>query len=302
VTPTDAPTRPGRGRSANPARPGRPGRSGRPASGRPPQASRPGVDPRIRTRRIAVERQRGRRRLYRLVLLVVVTAAVLGGWWLLHSRYLSARVVTAAATAHTPEAEIVAASGLTARTPMIDVDPGQVSARVDRLPWVGRTTVTRQWPDGVRIDVTERTPVAVVSVPARPATKATAAVPARWALVDRTGRVLTDLPSPPAGTVQVVAPVVPGPPGTTLGRIADPALTVAATLPKAFGAQVTTVAVGSHGDVTASLTSPVTVRFGNSTQLRQKYESVAAILAGATLSPGDIIDVSVPGSPTVGPS
>jgi hypothetical protein len=36
--------------------------------------------------------------------------------------------------------------------------------------------------------------------------------------------------------------------------------------------------------------------------LEAKYEALASVLAGATLASGDVIDVSVPDEPTVGPS
>ena len=45
------------------------------------------------------------------------------------------------------------------------------------------------------------------------------------------------------------------------------------------------------------LTTPVTVDLGSTAQLPAKYEDVAALLAGATLTSGDVIDVSVPESP-----
>ena len=48
--------------------------------------------------------------------------------------------------------------------------------------------------------------------------------------------------------------------------------------------------------MTLTLTTPVTVDLGPASQLGAKYEDVAAVLAGATLHAGDVIDVSVPGS------
>ena len=47
------------------------------------------------------------------------------------------------------------------------------------------------------------------------------------------------------------------------------------------------------------MSSPVTVDLGTASQLQAKYEDVAAILAGATLHAGRVIDVSVPDSPVV---
>lgn len=283
-----------------------PGTTGRAVSTGRAAGSRaaPPVDPRIRARRTAVTRREGRRRLRLVLLVLAVVALAIGAWVLLHSKVLAARVVRVEGSVHTPAAEIVAVAGLAHDPPMIDVDPGAAAARLERLPWVATATVARHWPDGVVVTVVERRPVAVVATSPAGGTPGTAPAggTAPWALVDRTGRVLADVATPPAGLVHLVAPGTPGTPGTTLGASAAPGLRVAATLPPAFAAQVTTVQVGKGGVVALALTSPVTVDLGITSQLHQKYEDTAAVLAGAPLVSGDVIDVSVPDSPVVSPS
>ncbi|HVX22920.1 MAG TPA: FtsQ-type POTRA domain-containing protein [Acidimicrobiales bacterium] len=335
-----------------------------PTATRPPAADRPPasrIDPRIRERRTAVTRAAGRRRRRILLAVVAVVVLVVAGWVFLHTKALAARSVTVVGSVHTPEATVVATAGLAGQPPMIDVDTGAAAARLERLPWVATATVSRQWPDGVRIAITERTPVAAVSTtsitsttstttqapagqggggpsttvaPAgagtttttapttttttttagssstttgsssttagssSTATSTTAPTAPGWALVDRTGRVLADVATPPAGLVHLVGPAPPGAPGTVL-RSAQPGLQVAATLPKAFAGQVAEVDVDAAGQVNLKLTSPLTVDLGTTAQLRQKYEDVAAILAGAHLAEGDVIHVNVPESPTV---
>jgi hypothetical protein len=56
---------------------------------------------------------------------------------------------------------------------------------------------------------------------------------------------------------------------------------------------------GRAGDLTLHLTSPLTVNLGSTVDLQKKFEDVAAILAGAPLHPGDVIDVSAPDAPVV---
>jgi cell division protein FtsQ len=283
-------------RPAGGTAPGTPGRTAGPRTAPP-------VDPRIRARRTAVTRREGRRRLRLVLLVLAVVALAIGAWMLLHSKVFAARVVRVEGSVHTPAAEVVAVAGLAHDPPMIDVDPGAAAARLERLPWVATATVARHWPDGVVVTVVERRPVAVVATSPAGGTAGTAPAggTAPWALVDRTGRVLADVATPPAGLVHLVAPS-PGRPGTTLGASAAPGLRVAGTLPPAFAAQVATVQVGKGGVVTLALTSPVTVDLGTTSQLRQKYEDAAAVLAGAQLVSGDVIDVSVPDSPVVSPS
>ena len=246
------------------------------------------IDPRIRARRAQVLHTQARRRLRWTLGVTAVLVMVAGGWLVLHSRLLSARVVTVVGSAHTPAADVIAAGGLTRDPPLIDVG-GATAARIEELPWVAKATVQRNWPDGVRVVVVERTPVAVVAETA----------PAKgWALVDRSGKVLADVAQPPAGLVQVAGTAPPGLPGSTVTGTRA-ALAVASTLPKAFAAQVTQVQETAGGDVTLHLTSPLTVYLGSTASLHEKYEDTAAVLAGASLASGDVIDVSVPDAPVV---
>jgi cell division protein FtsQ len=59
--------------------------------------------------------------------------------------------------------------------------------RIDRLPWVKVATVERSWPNGLRVSVSERTPVAAVVLPAQPGAEEP---DGRLALVDASMRVL----------------------------------------------------------------------------------------------------------------
>jgi cell division protein FtsQ len=245
------------------------------------------MDPRIEERRAAVARRQGRRRLAGLLAVVLVLVLAVDGWLVLHSRLFSVRVVHVAGAVHTPAGQVLAAAGLADQPAELSLDTAAVAARVEGLPWVARATVTRDWPDGASIVVTERVPVAAVSGPGG------------WAEVDRTGRVLAWVTTPPAGLVHVGGQWAAGPAGTEVPALADAALEVAASLPPAFAGQVTEVVAQTTGQVDLALSSPVTVDLGTATQLRAKYEDVAAILAGATLHAGAVIDVSVPDSPVV---
>jgi cell division protein FtsQ len=252
------------------------------------RATREPIDPRIRQRRADVIRRQARRRMLIALGFLAVLLLAGGGWGLVHTRLFAARVVTVVGSTHTPPAQVVAAAGLAGEPPLIDVGAAAVTG-VEKLPWVARASVTLHWPDGVRITVVERTPVAVVAEPE---------VSEGWALVDATGRVLAVSTSRPSGLAQVSGSSPPGAPGTYV-RGAAAALEVAASLPKAFAGQVTDVVEGRGGNVTLQLTSPVTVYLGSTVHLAQKYEDVAAVLAGAQLRSGQVIDVAVPGAPVV---
>jgi cell division protein FtsQ len=283
---TPTATRPrGPTRKARTARAGRPGRA--PAAPEPPPAP---IDPRIRARRAEVLRTEARRRLRVALVALGVVVLVVAGWFAVHSRLFSARVVTVVGAVHTPAGQIVAAAGLSDHPPLIDVGSSAV-AGVERLPWVAHATISREWPDGVRITVSERKAVAVAAdVPAS----------AGWVLVDRSGKVLAHVAQPPAGLVRVSGAFAPGPPGSTAGGLGA-TLRVVSSLPKAFAGQVTGVSEDRAGDVTLQLNSALTVYLGSTDQLPQKYEDVAAILSGAGLTSGATIDVAAPATPVVKP-
>lgn len=264
-------------------------RARRPASSRTDRskhAARTPIDPRLAERRRVVRRRLTRRRRVVLVALgaVVVLAAL--AWPLAHSRFLSATVVRVVGNDRTTVAAVLDASGLATRPPMIDVNGALAADRIEALPWVLSARLELHWPDGVVVRMTERRAVAVVADGS-----------AGWAELDRTGRVLATVSSPPSGLVHL-STGSPGPPGTTLGSAA-PSLTVAAALPVAFKAMVTGVSPSPGDGVDLALSGGIGVVFGTATQLPAKFEDVASLLAGAGLAPGSVIDVSVPDSPVV---
>lgn len=236
----------------------------------------------------------GRRRLRVVIAIVVVVVIVGGGLALLHTSLFSARVVTVTgAHAHTSTAEIVNAAGLAHRPLLINVNAGAAESRVMALPFVRTAQVSRHWPDGVQVTVTERVPVAVVAGPS-----------GAWAQVDATGRVLAVQPARPAGLVQLVVttatgPVSPAGAGHGLPSLAAPGLQVCRTLPLAFSAQVVSVTVAPDRTVDLALNSGLTVVMGTDTDLNVKYQDVASIIAHASLKGMKTIDVTVPGAPTV---
>ncbi len=248
------------------------------------------MDPRLRARRAEVARRRSWRRIAAAGVIGVAVVVGAAAWPLLHSRLLAARVITVTGARHTAERAILAASGLEGHPPMIDVNAGQVARRIEALPWVATATVSRRWPDGVHIAVTERSPVAVAPRAA-----------GGWAVIDATGRILADVDTAPATLPRLDGVSTRGVPGRWLPPASRPALAVAAALPVALRAAVRGVAV-EGGAVSLDLAGGVTAQIGAPSQLRAKFEDIAAILAGAVLPPHAVIDVGVPQSPAVSAS
>lgn len=249
---------------------------------------RPRMDPRIGRRRAEVTRAKGRRRLRVVLAGLLVVALAAGALAVLHSPLLSARHVSVVGTAHTTRAAVLRAAGIHGHPPLIDVDPGAASARVEALPWVGTATVSRRWPDSVVVRVTERVAVAAV-----------AAGTASY-LVDGTGRILG--PAPSTGLPLLRSPARPGRPGSILGPRAHPGLVVAAALARILPGRVQDVVVGSDASVTVDLGGGVRAVLGPASAVDAKLAALASVLTGAAPSGAETIDVSIPGEPTVAPA
>jgi len=262
----------------------------RPRPSRPPGPDAE-VDPRISARRNEVTRQQGRRRLRVVGAFVAAAVLAFGAWSLLHSPLFSARAVTVVGATHETTAQIEAAAGLSGHPPLLDVNAAAAAQSLERLPWVREALVSVHWPDGVRVAVAEQVAKLVMPV-----------ADGRWAELTASGRVLALVANRPPGLMELTGPRPPGAPGGTLGGSDRLGLEVAATLPLSFRAQVTAVNVepaASGAWVQLTMTTPILVNIGNASQLTAKYEDVTTMLANVTLHNGDIIDVSVPGAPTV---
>ncbi len=293
------------------------------------------IDPRFVLRLTEIRRQEGKRRLRVLAAAgaaVVIVAAAVGS---LYSPVLALRHVRLAAIGAVSRAQVLSVTGLSHPRPLIEIDTGQLAARLDAVADLGGARVRRSWPATVAIKVTQRTPVAAVAQPA------SARSPAGWATVDATGRVLTDLAAPPPGlpVVQEAGPVPP--PGQWLtgsaGPGADPlppagtgpasgrslvdldappdssavptgtaaALAVSAALPASMRNTVQSVRAGPGSALTMAVlpatiaSGSIPVTLGDGSFLNQKLTALVALLTQGDLSGAAGINLSVPDRPAV---
>ena len=179
--------------------------------------------------------------------------------------------------------------GWPASPPLLDVNTGAWRPGIEQLPWVRSATVHVSWPDGVHIAVTEETPALVVAAPPG----------GRWASLSADGRVLATSPARPTGLAR---PRGPGALGRARARVLGrgaAGLRVAATLPPAFAAQVTSVRGRARGQGELALTTPDHRGHRTASRAQSEVRGRRVDSGGATLTAGDVIDVSVPDSPTV---
>lgn len=252
-----------------------------------PLGMRPRMDPRIRERRVAVQRDLGRRRLRMLLSGGGVVLAVASAYGVTRSPMLDVDRIRVSGATFTSTDDIARAGGLTGRPQLADVDPIEAVEAIERLPWVHHAEVVRHWPQTVAVRVVERAPLATM-----------AAAGGGWALVDRTGRVLEVQPDKPTGFAVVVAPPVPAP-GLQVAAPAAAGLAVVDALPASLSQLLETVTVAEDETLVIGLKGVPTVHFGPAEQVRPKLVAVSTLVERANLRGVAAIDVRVPSAPVL---
>jgi len=254
-----------------------------PAAG-PPLAGGPGGAGRVPG---AVRRgpRRRRRTRWRTAFFALAGVAIVGGvgWALLGDRLLVVRSVTVTGTHLLTPAQVIAAAGIPLGTPLLNVDTGAVTRRVEALPKVASAAVTEDWPDHVAITVTERVPVMALRM-----------ADGGYDLVDKDGVIVRYAKAKPAA-LPLLMTSLPG--GALRGDPSVAAVTdVLTELQPWLAQQVAQVRAApvpaGPEQVTLTLRDGTTVQWGSPDGAAQKNRELA-ILRG---SHARDIDVSAPGT------
>jgi cell division protein FtsQ len=230
----------------------------------------------------------GRRRprpRWRAAFLVLAGLAIAGGagWALFGNRLLVVRSVTVTGTRLLTPAQVTLAADVPQGTPLLRVDAGAVTRRVEAIPQVASAVVRKDWPDRLVIAVTERVPVMAVRMAG-----------GGYDLVDQTGVIVRWTQAKPAALPLLKTSL----PGAALRGSAEVAVAadVLAELSPWLAGQVTAlqaapVAQGAE-QVTLDLRGGKTVQWGSPGDAAQKNRELAILLPGSAR----LVDVSVPGT------
>lgn len=250
------------------------------------------IDPRIRARRIAVQRDEGRKRLRRLGIASGAAAVVAGLWGVTLTPLLDVDHIRVDGAEHSGAEAVQAATGIVAGDALLTAHLGRAASRVAELPWVQTVEVHRQWPGTVRVEVVERTAAAAVPVKA-----------GGWVLLDASGRQLAVTPDPGPGLLHLQIPPIAPALGQRLDAGTSAALTLAGTVPLSLRERLLELrpAAGGAVDGTVRLRNGATagVRFGAPTQAAAKWLALLSVLDDADPAGIVTIDVRVPGAPAL---
>ncbi len=242
----------------------------------PPSRS---MDPRVRERRIAAKRERGRRRLLWVASIAGVIVAVVAVLAVLASSLFGVEIVEVQGAPYT---EARNREGLQAviddlkGEPVLLVDTAAAERKLEELPWVERAFVTTDFPNRVLIDIRERQPLATFQ-----------GSDERWRVIDRDGRVLDVLDGQPRDYMPIEGLVPDSEPGQLAGTPFALAAQLVAALPTEIRAVTDAVTVdAASGDFGLLLRGPITVRLGGfdrmDTKLARLLQQVREGLDGIT--------------------
>ncbi len=239
-------------------------------------------DPATKSRRRFVRRQWLRRWLvWRYVIAsVLLVALVVGGIWLVFvSSVLTVQRVRVTGESQLTERQVLAAAQVPDGAHLAQLNLGAIRSRVSALAPVRRVDVSRDWPHGVLIKVTERRPVAVVEIGGH------------FQAMDAEGVLFRDYAQPPPGMPRVVTTADTG--SVALAEAAR----VIASLPSGLAGRVDHVAVAGVDQVSLAMRGGAVVIWGSDAQSALKAQVLVRLLA----QPGHTYDVSVPGQPVTSP-
>ncbi len=231
--------------------------------------------------RQAMARHRTRQRAGVIAVLALLLAG--GGWLVLLSPILA---VDPAKVTITGEGTVIEPAAV--RALVTDVD-GVPLARLDtvalrqqilELRGVRDVRISRDWPDGLRVELVSREPVAAVP---REGT---------IALLDVDGVHVADAETAPENLPQIEVPLE-----DSGGRALRAALTVVAASSPELRAQVATVSARSQDSVEMVLRDGVRVRWGDASQSALKVQVLEALRAAPGAAKATVFDVSAPKAP-----
>ncbi|WP_431782251.1 cell division protein FtsQ/DivIB [Streptomyces chumphonensis] len=250
---------------------------------------RPPRPPRLRPPRLRLPNRRRTRLVLAAALVAVVAASVT--WVLYGSSWLRVERVTVQGVRELTEDQVRNAADVPPGEPLAALDAGAVEDRTRRaLTRIARIRVERDWPDGVVLRVTERTPEVVMEKPGERGT---------YIEVDAEGVRYAEVRERPAGAPLVVLDLDASRSNDFFGsaRLRTAAVRVATHLPPGARKATRTLRVRSYDSVTLELTGDRTVLWGSAEEGGAKAKVLTALLKAEPDAAH--YNVSVPTAPAV---
>ncbi|WP_030186507.1 cell division protein FtsQ [Streptomyces violaceorubidus] len=231
-------------------------------------------------------------RLRTIIVLVVALVLVAGTtvWVLYGSNWTRLEDVSVSGTNVLTPAQVREAADVPVGDPLISVDTEAVEARLRRkLLRIDEVEVERSWPHGIRLKVTERTPVLI------------AQKGRKFVEVDDEGVRFATVSKAPKGVPALeLEPARSGSAAASLRRFDDDrlvreAVRVADRIPAGIARDTRVVKVRSYDDISLELSGDRTVSWGSGEHGARKARALTALMKATPKARH--FDVSVPTAP-----
>jgi cell division protein FtsQ len=228
-----------------------------------------------------------------VIIILAVALALLsaGAVWLLYgSQWLRVERVSVSGTLVLTPEQVREAADVPVGSPLISVDTDAIEARLRRkLPRIDAVDVTRSWPHGIGLKVTERTPVLLVQKGGN------------FVEVDDEGVRFATVSKAPKGVPALeLALSRPDSRAASLRRFGESrlvreAVLVAGDIPVDVARETRAVKVRSYDDISLELRGGRTVAWGSGEKGAAKARTLTALMKAAP--DARHFDVSVPTAP-----
>jgi cell division septal protein FtsQ len=246
-----------------------------------PARSSGSMDPRVRARRIAVRRAKGRKRLIWVAIGAAVVLVLVGAVAVLASSLFDVRVVRVQGAVYTDQAKLSAIIDGLKGDAILLVDTRQTERQLETIPWIESARVSTQFPHTVFVDIRERKPVATFI-----------GSDGGYRVIDRDGRVLDVVQGVPIDYMLITG----ANPDVEQGQFAARPFASAAQLTLALPSEIRAISesIGldlATGTIKLQLKDGVEVQLGTPTDLSAKLAQLLSQVRDG-LPQGKPVDLS----------
>jgi cell division protein FtsQ len=235
-----------------------------------PARSSGSMDPRVRARRIAVRRAKGRKRLIWVAIGAAILLVLVGAVAILASSLFDVRTVDVQGAVYTDPAELSAIVDGLQGDAILLVDTRQIERRLESIAWVESARVSTQFPHRVFIDIRERKPIATFE-----------GSDGKFRVIDRDGRVLDVVDGVPIDYMLVTGANPDVERGQFAGRPFASAAQLTIALPSEIRALTRSIDVdATAGDLKLTLGEDIEVQLGPPTDLSSKLVRLLSEVRG----------------------
>lgn len=235
-----------------------------------PARSSGSMDPRVRARRIAVRRAKGRKRLIWVAIALAILVVLVGAVAVLASSLFDVRTIDVQGAVYTDPQQLSAIVDELKGDAILLVDTRAIERQLESIAWVESARVSTHFPHEVFIDIRERKPIATFEGSDN-----------KFRVIDRDGRVLDVVDGVPIDYMLVTGANPDVERGQFAGRPFASAAQLTIALPPEV--RVLTESIGvdaTAGNLTLQLHNDLKVQLGPATDLSGKLVRLLSLVQG----------------------